>query len=460
MIFLPDLYFERGRTCILLGDDEAAAKAFDAAITLIESQRDEIPAGELRTGIFDNAAGLFEEAIRLSLRHGDAARAFAYAERSRARGLLDRLSPSNASSLLPMTLENAVLLEFVVLPEEVVRFSIDANGLQVREIRIQASDLERKVAQWLRTTRDPAVVGSPLSQQLFEILFGRDLAPPGVPVIVVADKFLQRLPWAALSDPTSGRYLIEDHRLLIAPSAAMLFASDSRFPTATAIRRGDVLIVRNPAFDRSRFPALPTLRGSEKEADAIRAMYGRGEVLSGAAATRSRFVTEARRFQVIHFAGHAVANESRVSNSFLLFAPDPKKVDDSGALYAPEITNIALPRTTLVVLAACSTLTGDTKGAEGMPSLARSFLASGAVAVIGTLWNIDDSDSARLFSALHRRLAGGASPADALAEAQLEFIHGSDRVLRHPSVWAGVELVASSFSSVHTIVPHARRRTP
>lgn len=117
-----------------------------------------------------------------------------------------------------------------------------------------------------------------------------------------------------------------------------------------------------------------------------------------------------------------------------------------------------LSHTELVVLAACSTLKGETKGAEGMPSLARSFLDAGAANVVGTLWDIDDSKSAPLFTRLHRRVAAGAAVADALAEAQLDLIHATDRQLRHPSTWAGIEVVGNSLGLAQAPISIPKRR--
>jgi len=93
-----------------------------------------------------------------------------------------------------------------------------------------------------------------------------------------------------------------------------------------------------------------------------------------------------------------------------------------------------LPRAPLVVLAACGTLRGKTESIEGMPSIARSFLAAGASTVAGTLWDVDDARASAMGTAFHRAVDAGATPALALQEAQRDAIArgGEDA---HPKHW-------------------------
>jgi CHAT domain-containing protein len=55
--------------------------------------------------------------------------------------------------------------------------------------------------------------------------------------------------------------------------------------------------------------------------------------------------------------------------------------------------------------------------------LAEAFLAAGAGGVIGSLWAVDDAGIIRLMTRLHRELAGGRPPAEALRIAQLAALH-------------------------------------
>jgi CHAT domain-containing protein len=58
--------------------------------------------------------------------------------------------------------------------------------------------------------------------------------------------------------------------------------------------------------------------------------------------------------------------------------------------------------------------------------------------VIGTLWDVKDSSARMLFRLLHAALLGGAPPARALQQAQLEMLRGDNPAYRAPSEWSGI----------------------
>src|SRR5207247_1419733 len=119
----------------------------------------------------------------------------------------------------------------------------------------------------------------------------------------------------------------------------------------------------------------------------------------------------------------------------LLFAPDPR-TGDSGALYLHELGRLGLPRTRVVVLAACRTAAGAASRVEGALSLGRPFLAAGVPDVIASLWDIDDAVSHRFFVVFHRALLVEGDPVVALRKAQIALLRGDDVSLAHPASWA------------------------
>jgi CHAT domain-containing protein len=74
-----------------------------------------------------------------------------------------------------------------------------------------------------------------------------------------------------------------------------------------------------------------------------------------------------------------------------------------------------------------------------MPSLARAFLASGAQAVVATLWDVDDDASGQLFRRFHLQLRTARSARRALAMTQRAFIQRHDD-RSHPIFWSAVEV--------------------
>jgi len=105
-----------------------------------------------------------------------------------------------------------------------------------------------------------------------------------------------------------------------------------------------------------------------------------------------------------------------------------------------EIARLRLRPSSVVVLAGCSTARGERRASEGVISVAHGFLAAGAPSVIATLWPINDQAASVFFPRLHKRLAEGFSPAEALRQTQLESIRRGDVPA---SLWAAVQDIGS-----------------
>lgn len=389
-IYLPEILLQRGRAEVLAGDDAAAARDFAAGIAEMEARREKTMTAELRARMFDVAEGLFDEAIALEVRRENAEAAFAFAERARGRSLLDLLGgairPVTSSNEIASRLDSdTLLLEFSVLPEQVVVFAIRAGIMRMRSVAMTTPDVPRL----LDAVRDDVAAASK--------------------IIIVPDGILQRVSFAP--------YLVKTHAVSVAPSASLLAANGKQAP-----KQGAILIVGNPEGEDD-VPALPEV---EKEVTSLVRLYRDTTLLFGSNATKTRFMAEAAKYDAIHFSGHGFSDDEALTAS-LLFA---RTATDGGRMYMSDIARLRLPRAPLVVLAACGTLRGRASGVEGMPSIARSFLEAGASTVVGTLADVDDEITARLLHAFHRHLAAGDSPAEALRRAQLEAIaRGGDDAL-------------------------------
>jgi CHAT domain-containing protein len=212
------------------------------------------------------------------------------------------------------------------------------------------------------------------------------------------------------------------------------WSSTSRRLRQLSSRASRVLVMANPQVDPADASDLKALPGAEEEAQRIADGYPEAVVLAGSRASKAEFMKAAGGFDIVHFGGHAIANDRYPLLSRLLFARDKGR---SGILFAHELLDMRFDRTSLVVLAACRTAVGPLKKGEGAISLARPFLARGVPAVIATLWDVEDRASETLFKAFYTNLRTGTQPVEALRDAQLVLLRNADARLRKPSAWAG-----------------------
>jgi len=427
---LPDAYLQRARSFRAAGDDTAAIRDYESALREVESQQLTISDNDLRLRFLDTGAQIIDESIALLLSHGSTREALSVADRTRQ---LNQASPSTLSPASDIQTEHGTaVIEYAVLPDAIVIFCISGRQISVQKVAVARDRVADRIAQFddairrrgpLDQIRNDAIV-------LFHLLVApvRKQLSAVREVIIIPDRQLHAVPFAALFDDASGEYLAEEFTIRLAPAA-------STINSATAIGAlQPALVIADPTTTNR--PRLPI---SLREGERIAADYG-ATLLSGDAATTSRFVEAATRSALIHYAGHADSDARDSYGALLLAAGDA----NSGVLGSNDIERLALGMHPLVVLAACGTFRGDPVHAGGMSSLARAFLLAGARAVAGTLWEVDDDVASDFFLRFHKHLRAGESPAAAVRSAQIEMIHASDPRLRHPAAWAPVVLISKN----------------
>lgn len=426
-IDLPDAYLQRARLRRARGDESGALSDYAAALGEVEKQRTTIRNGEQRLQFLDVAAQIIEDTVDLRLLRGDVTGAFGVADR--ARTLIDP-QPVNASTTsIPALPDGVLVVEYAVLPRRTIAFCISRDGIAAKSVAIERRELEARVSAFAERMRRRVPVeelrreASALRGVLFEPLRAQLV---GVrELVIVPDRQLHALPFAALWNETTKQYLVEEFTLRLAPSATL----SRTFPAASSPQ---TLVIADPPAS-----ANPPLPASREEAVDIAAMYAGAVLLEGEAATRNAFLESARRSTLIHFAGHA-NSDAMSSHGALLFAASGT---DSGILGSSEVAQLRLEGHPLVVLAACGTLRGNALHVSGMSSLSRAFLVAGARGVVGTLWEVDDDMSAPFFRRFHAHLRAGISAAEALRAAQIDVLRSPEARLGHPATWAPAELL-------------------
>jgi CHAT domain-containing protein len=265
-----------------------------------------------------------------------------------------------------------------------------------------------------------------------------DLLPATRRVIVSPGGLAEGVPWALLRVPGDPGPALERFEFSSAPSLQALAIARAG-PVAGAT--GPLLVLTGSGDERGR-----TLPGVKSESKWLESRYA--PVILSAPRTRSevaRSLVSQPRFGCVHVAAHFADDPENPWRTGVLLG-DPQRDD---AYLRPRDLDSTRVRARLVVLAGCASASAHTVGLEADRGLASAFLASGANAVVGTLWPVGDEASAEFTKRFYRALESGGGAAGALAEAQRQLRkEGSDA-----SNWAGFVVLGDPQA-----VPALRRR--
>jgi tetratricopeptide (TPR) repeat protein len=394
---LPQALLLRARSAARAGDQAAAMRDLLDGIAIVEHRRER---NDSATDVLDSEHALFTDAILLSLDRGDTAAAFAFAERARGGSI------TIAELQRRLSRSGVAVLEIVAFPREIVTFAVTENdtavGRRPRNVETLASLADRSLSED-GTTAASALYDDVIRPVEGVIVRAREL-------VIVSDRRLQSAPFAALYDANTRRYLIDRFAVSLASSAASLSRQSdpatARSVTAFAL----------PSAGATGSAALPD---AGREIADIAALYRRARTIEPAGATLAALRTGAASTDVIHISGHTEPQAGGGEHALLLagnLGSGDERVSAKTILAQPAL------RAGIVVLAACETLRPPASAATHSMSLGEAFSAAGATDVIGTLAPIGDRDALLLFRVLHRQIASGAHPADALRAAQQQAI--------------------------------------
>jgi CHAT domain-containing protein/Tfp pilus assembly protein PilF len=195
----------------------------------------------------------------------------------------------------------------------------------------------------------------------------------------------------------------------------------------------------SPSSGRVHLPRLPFTRD---EARAIlTAVNGRRsmEALDFDATRELAVSGQLEPYRVVHFATHAFVDSVHPELSGLVLSMvDKGGRSQDGFLELQDIYNMSL-EADLVVLSACQTALGQQVEGEGIVGLTRGFMHAGAPRVVATLWQVDDSATARLMAHFYKAFEQDHLPAaQALRAAQLALSRESR--WSAPYYWAAFTL--------------------
>jgi len=488
--FRSMLFVERAEAFRGLGQPQKAEADMTDALKQLHAEEErllrqkEFVPDNVWNSYFSRFPETYDLLIQQLIEEQQVERAFRYADRARAFEPLDlvrklRTAPAEFRTLAadPDNLDidrlraylpiGTYLIEYRVLEDKTYAWILSRDRFTVRQLTARRSDVKR----WSAALQDAILnkdasafeygLYAPYDGLLKDPIDFINHAPGSTTanIVIVPDRELRGLPFAALRNPETKRYLIEDHALTSSGSALLYVFAVLR---DRELRRGDTsaLLIGDPAFDQKLTLArdLQRLRGAQEEVTKVRPLYSPCDVRTAEAATGPEFLRMANGHAIIHIAAHAIVNGDAPSQSFLLFTPSG--TEDGVLNAATLIKELHTDSTRLVVLGACSSAGGLPVGSEGIAPLVRPIIGAGVPGVIGALWDIEDATAADLLVSFHRHYRKGDDAATALRNAQLDLLQSPTPSLRQALKWAPFQAIGYASSPSSSIGDIKKEKPP
>jgi CHAT domain-containing protein len=455
-----------------------------ASMSLKESLRVGLE-NKYKISIFEKQRNTYQSLQELLIHENKPNEALEISERGRARAfaelLAHRLSPQlvNDLSITPPTIQeikqlakgqNCTLVEYSIIYNEsgeeakfIFIWVIKPTGeITFRPVHLQPLRQEQNtsLSELVNQARESVVDGKKrgdaprLLQQLHELLIQpiTNLLPdnPEEPVIFIPQQSLFLVPFAALLDPETGKFLIEQHIILTAPSIQVLDSTrkwQQHLKDEWASKKDEknsdfYLVVGNPTMPfipkiGQPLEQLEQLEGAEEQARTIAKLLNTQPIIRDDA-TKVNVVQQMLSARLIHLATHGLLDDIRELGVPGAIALAPTEGVDNGFLTAGEILELKL-KAELVVLSACLTGLGKVTG-DGVIGLSRCLFLAGVPSVIVSLWSVPDEPTQYLMIEFYCNLQGGMNKAKALRQAILT----TKQKFRSPVNWAGFTLIGES----------------
>ncbi len=429
------------------GERDAAIVAYRAAIAGLEAHRAQVGGSEeIRAQWAAQFQDFYHELAWLLAEDGDNAAVLELEAAYRRQMLLQLLGADHADlgatwagpgdGMALQLPAHSALLSFVVGAVGTLAI-VQRPGSQARVFRLGATrmslvdEVDRMRLLSGRASIDPQALNALAA--VSRSLYAQLIAPLAGDVsgqeqwLVVADGPLLSVPWAALVSNTNGepRYLVEDHIIGVAPSAAVWALLEQR-----ATGSQEILAFADPVPSSTGDGALRdvparALPGARTEVEALSARFpGRVTSYFGSAASEAQLRAAVPAVGLIHLALHSVsdAHSPMASHIVLASSASAASASDDGRLHAHEIARELKLSAGLTVLSSCASAGGVQAGGEGLLGLIRALHLAGSRAVIGTHWPVADRSTARLMQEFYARRSAGFDSATALAGAQRAWL--------------------------------------
>ena len=449
-----------GRAYADAGERDSALAHYRSSAARWEHHRSQPQDPAWREAFGSSAARLYGDYAAALLdpsRGGTGARraeeAFAALQPFRARSLEDALRGGDAR-VAPPRVDLATLRRSTLRPRElfldlyvsrdtsflfaVTREGVRATGLPGRDALLPKL---RRFADLLASGEGDGDASRAAAAALGEELFGScaDLARPARTVLLSAGA-IGRFPLGMLRLPGENEALSARRQFAVVPSATLLAASRAAAAPATSGGRRLLALCRTTDATGRR------LEGVARESRWLARELPHSEVRENDGRRGlDEMIATLGSHDVLHVASHARGTAGAPWRAgFLLGRGD----GEEAYLTAARIARLRRPAR-VCVLAGCGSA-GTTESAEAIPNLASAWLASGASAVIASLWPVGDDATARFVEEFYRSLFRGRTTGESLADAQRALSARGGIPARD---WAGFVLVGDPDTRVAAARP-------
>jgi CHAT domain-containing protein/tetratricopeptide (TPR) repeat protein len=462
-----------GKIALKNGQRDAAEAKFRNAIQRIESLRSQLQLSRLKADFLADKRDVYDALIKLLLERNDAAAAFEFMERSRARVFQDRffgakLSPdaltlhSIQTRLDPQT----ALIEFWAGSDGVAAVWVTREAVGISQSHFSGSEMDT-LQRFITGLPDNLSSDWQKNFQKLSSMLPRDIAPFAQDryshVLIVPDGFLSLLPIELL--PTaSGQPLLETRDVTYMPSAVLLLRGALQNPSATRlpwqqqlVGFGDPAVIGGGESSLTSAPRGeingPLPASGEEIRGIARMSAGRTKLFLGPDDRKQTFFVSAHSgAALLHVSTHAVADMDDPERSRLLFSPD-ELGQPNNYLFLKELYDLDLRGTSLATLSACDTERGRLVPGEGIQAFSRALLAAGSRSALTTLWRVPDGPTSQFMQHFYfYLLKKHQSKAEALRLTKLDFLH-SGTALSHPRYWAAFVLNGDGAEPVPRFIP-------
>lgn len=456
----PELWGQLGKIRVRNGDTDGARTAYKAAIDNLKAQRQDRVANnpDVQYDFLEQVQPIYREYVRLLLSQPNPTQADLRQAIEQIDGLqiaeLDDFFREACLSDREVPLEklvdqnpNTAFIFPIILSEQT--FSVIAKIPKQADLRYQSTTLPagRTITETLKQFRDllrdesrsQDVEARTIATTLYNGLvapFEEQLSASGVNTLIfVLDGELRSVPMAALYNPNSKKYLVQEYAIAVSLASQLLDSAPGQETSTLAAGLIDVPSQYN----------LSPLKGVKQEIERIQDLG----VLTRPALLEKQFTSKNLAEElstspfniVLHLATHGQFS-SRKEDTYVLMADGFIKIDQLSQILRRREQN-RQPAIGLLVLSACETAQGDSRAALGLSGIA---VRSGVRSALGSLWVASDDSTPRLinqfYTALQANRKQGAAKltkAQALQQAQVDLLQSGS--YSSPFFWAPFVLV-------------------